>query len=77
MARTIWIVLQFGLAMMIALLLDCVNALVAVAILISGTTRGIAGSLRQADELSITVVPTAAKSGAYWREAAAPAEKMA
>ena len=63
--------------MMIALLLDCVNALVAVSMLISGTTRGMLGSLRQAEELSMTVVPAAAKSGAYWREAAAPAEKMA
>ena len=44
---------------------------------ISGTTRGIAGSLRQAELLSMTVVPAATKRGAYSREAAAPAEKMA
>ena len=43
----------------------------------SDTTRGTSGSMRQADELSITVAPAAATRGASEREAVAPAEKRA
>ena len=46
-------------------------------ILISGTTSGTLSSMRQQDELSMTVQPFCAKRGAYWREAEAPAEKTA
>ena len=45
--------------------------------LTSGTTRGTSGSIRQADELSITTAPAAAKRGASCREAVAPLEKRA
>ena len=69
--------LQLGLAMMMAPFFDWLRARVATSMLISGTTRGIAGSLRQAEELSMTVAPASTKRGAYCREAPAPAEKMA
>jgi len=45
--------------------------------LISGTTSGTAGSMRKADELSITVAPACTASGAKRREVAAPAENSA
>ena len=45
--------------------------------LISGTTSGTAGSIRQQEELSTTRHPMAAKRGASFRETAAPAEKRA
>ena len=45
--------------------------------LTSLTTSGTSGSLRQAEELSTTTAPAAAKRGACSREAAPPAEKMA
>jgi hypothetical protein len=45
--------------------------------LTSDTTSGTSGSMRQADELSITVAPAAATLGASTREAVAPAEKSA
>src|SRR6185503_20904711 len=41
------------------------------------TTSGTSGSIRQAEELSITMTPAAANFGASTREVAAPAEKMA
>ena len=40
------------------------------------TTSGIAGSIRQADELSITVAPRATAAGASSRDTSAPAEKQ-
>ena len=43
----------------------------------SGTTRGTSGSIRHADELSITMAPAAATRGASTREAAPPHEKRA
>ena len=43
----------------------------------SGTTSGTSGSMRQADELSITVAPAAATRGARARDAVAPAENRA
>ena len=64
-------VVQLGLAMM---------PLTASAIrsgLTSLTTRGTSGSMRQADELSITSTPAAANRGACTRDMIAPAEKIA
>ena len=61
---------QFGLAM-IRSLLRITSAL------ISGTTNGISGTFLQAEELSITVVLTAANCGAYSLEVPAPAENRA
>ncbi len=43
----------------------------------SDTTRGTSGSIRQADELSMTVTPAAATFGASSLEVAPPAEKSA
>src|SRR5688572_3294197 len=43
----------------------------------SGTTSFLVGSIRQAEELSITVVPTAANFGAYSVEVEPPAENKA
>src|SRR5271163_529495 len=45
--------------------------------LASGTTRGTSGSMRQADELSITVAPAATSRGASSRETEAGAEQSA
>src|SRR5262245_35101628 len=45
--------------------------------LTSDTTRGTSGSIRQADELSMTVAPAAATRGASSREEVAPAENSA
>ena len=45
--------------------------------LISGTTRGFVGSIRQAEELSMTVIPAAANFGAHSSEVPPPAEKIA
>lgn len=45
--------------------------------LISGTTNFLVGSMRQAEELSMTMVPTAANLGAHSKEVLPPAEKMA
>ena len=69
-AITICMVEQFGLAMIL-------SSGVMTSPLISGTTSGMLGSLRQAAELSMTTVPTAANFGAYSSDAALPAEKMA
>jgi hypothetical protein len=43
--------------------------------LTSATTNGTLGWPRQADELSITIAPAAATTGASLSDAAAPAEK--
>ena len=43
----------------------------------SGTTSGTSGSMRQAEELSMTVAPAAATRGARARDAVAPAENRA
>ena len=61
---------QFGLAM----ILSC---FVSVFALISGTINFLLGSMRQTEELSITVVPTCANFGAHFKEVSPPAEKMA
>ena len=45
--------------------------------LISGTTNFLVGSILQADELSITTVPTSANLGANSKEVPPPAEKIA
>ena len=42
--------------------------------LTSGTTSGTSGSMRQADELSMTMAPAAATRGASSRDVAPPAE---
>ncbi len=69
-ASTIWIVEQLGFAIILSV---DVSALA----LISGTTNFLERSMRQADELSITVVPTSANFGANSREVPPPAEKIA
>ena len=61
---------QFGLAMIL-------SSGVRVSAFSSGTTSFLVGSMRQAEELSITVVPTAAKRGACSLLTEPPAEKMA
>src|SRR5690606_493708 len=45
--------------------------------LTSGTTNFLSGSIRHAEELSTTVVPTSANFGAYSVDVAPPAEKRA
>src|SRR5437763_7177256 len=45
--------------------------------LISGTTSGTAGSMRKAEELSMTTAPWRTAAGAYWRAVLAPAENSA
>ena len=47
------------------------------AALTSGTTSGTSGSIRHAEELSMTIAPAAATAGASSREAAPPAENRA
>ena len=61
---------QFGFAIIL-------SSLVNSDALISGTTNFLVGSILQAEELSITTVPTSANLGAYSREVLPPAEKMA
>src|SRR5215831_7791471 len=61
---------QFGLAIIL-------SSAVKTSPLISGTTRGMVGSIRQDEELSMTVVPAAANFGAHSRETEAPAENSA
>ena len=61
---------QLGFAIILS---DAVNS----DALISGTTNFLEESIRQADELSITVVPTAANFGAHSVEVLPPAEKIA
>ena len=41
----------------------------------SATTKGTSGSMRHADELSMTTAPAAATFGASSRDVSAPAEK--
>ena len=60
---------QFGFAIIL-------SSLVNTSPLISGTTNFLVGSILQADELSITVVPTAANFGAHSNEVSPPAETM-
>ena len=65
-ATTIWMVEQLGFAMMpLCFQMSCG--------LTSGTTRGVAGSIRQALELSTTIAPFWAKSGEYCLEIPEPA----
>ncbi len=45
--------------------------------LISGTINFLDGSIRHADELSITVVPASANFGAHVNEVSPPAENIA
>jgi hypothetical protein len=66
------IVVQFGLAMMPFGRLPASRAK-----LTSETTSGTSGSLRQAEELSITTTPAAANRGAWTRDIVAPAENSA
>ena len=65
------IVVQFGLATMPFGIDRSASAFT------SGTTSGTSGSIRQADELSITVAPAAATFGASAREVGAPAANRA
>src|SRR3981081_3775207 len=69
-ATTIWIVEQFGLAMIRSFF-------VKISALISGTTSGFDGSILQADELSITVIPASANFGAHCNDVLPPAENNA
>ena len=61
---------QFGLAIILS---SFVNS----DALISGTINFLVGSILQADELSITVVPAAANFGAHSSEVSPPAENKA
>ncbi len=65
------IVVQFGLAMM------PLRASAIAPGLTSDTTSGTSGSMRNAEELSMTVTPAAAKRGASSRDDVAPAENRA
>src|SRR5678815_729252 len=69
-ATTIWIVEQFGFAMILSFL-------VKISALISGTINGFVGSILHALELSITVIPASANFGAHSNEVLPPAEKIA
>jgi len=61
---------QLGLAIILS---EAVNS----DALISGTINLWSGLIRQADELSITVVPTAANLGAHSKDVPPPAENIA
>ena len=63
-------VLQFGFAIIL-------SSAVKTSALTSGTINFLVGSIRQADELSITVVPTAANFGACSVDVEPPAENNA
>src|SRR3954470_20971355 len=65
------IVVQFGFAMMPLRASSIASGLT------SATTNGTSGSIRNADELSITVTPAAANRGACDRDVVAPAENSA
>src|SRR5882757_4538795 len=69
-ATTIWMVEQLGLAMTL-------SSAVRASAFNSGTTSFFVGSMRQALELSTTVIPAAANLGAHSREVLPPAEKRA
>jgi len=68
-ATTIWMVEQFGLAMMFFLWKP-----VSAERLTSGTTSGTSGSIRNCEVLSITTQPAPAALGAYSAETLAPGE---
>src|SRR5687768_8673182 len=61
---------QLGFAMILSFL-------VRMSALISGTINGLEGSIRHADELSITVMPASAKRGAHSSDVPPPAENKA
>src|ERR1700677_930032 len=61
---------QLGLAMIL-------SSLVRTSAFSSGTTSFLLGSIRQAEELSMTVIPAAANRGAHCREVLPPAENKA
>src|ERR1700744_4189605 len=61
---------QLGLAIIL-------SSAVSTSALTSGTTSFLVGSIRHADELSTTVVPAAAKSGAWANDVLHPAENKA
>src|SRR5215204_2916859 len=61
---------QLGLAMILSF---AVNT----SAFTSGTTSGFAGSILQAEELSITVIPASANFGAHSNDVLPPAEKIA
>jgi len=61
---------QLGLAIIL-------SSLVSSSALISGTISFLVGSMRQADELSMTVIPASANRGAHSSEVSPPAEKIA
>ena len=67
---TIWIVLQLGLAMIL-------SAAVSTSAFTSGTTSFLLASMRQALELSTTVIPASANLGAHSKDVPPPAEKSA
>src|SRR6186713_854042 len=69
-ATTIWMVEQLGLAMIL-------SSFVRASAFNSGTTSFFVGSMRQAEELSMTVMPAAANFGAHSREVLPPAENKA
>src|SRR4051794_18365990 len=69
-ATTIWMVEQLGLAMILSFA-------VSTSALISGTTSGFDGSMRHAEELSMTVIPASANLGAHSVDVPPPAEKIA
>ena len=61
---------QFGLAMIL-------SSAVRMSALISGIISFFVGSMRQAEELSTTVVPASANRGAHSSDVSPPAEKIA
>src|SRR5436190_18590645 len=61
---------QLGLAMILSLL-------VSTSAFTSGTTNFLVGSIRQAEELSITVIPASANLGAHSSDVLPPAENIA
>src|SRR3954451_25443208 len=69
-ATTIWMVEQFGLAMIL-------SSAPSASAFTSGTTSFLEGSILHAEELSITVIPAAANLGARSREVLPPAENNA
>src|ERR1700753_1466702 len=69
-ATTIWMVEQLGLAMIL-------SPAVSTSAFSSGTTSRLDGSIRQAEELSTTVIPAAANFGAHSSEVLPPAENKA
>jgi hypothetical protein len=68
-ATTSWAVEQFGLAMMYFF-----EKPLAASALTSGTTSGTSGSIRQADELSMTTQPRAPILGEYSFDTEPPAD---